>query len=480
MSRSTPHPAEGTVVVGGGLAGITAALALADRGRQVTLLESRPRLGGLTASFPRGELVVDTGQHVHLRCCTAYRGLLDRLGVADLVECQERLIIPVARPAGRSDEAPQRAMLRRNRLPAPLHLAGTLARYRMLSAPDRLRVLRGAVGLRRVDIDDPATDRQSFGDWLIGHGQTPATVAAVWDLVCVAALNAPAHRASLALAATVFGVGLLADNGGADIGWSRVPLQSLHGDAGQAALTAAGVQVHTGARVSALQQAPGADGGWLVHTREGAELAADQVVLAVPPSVTERLAPPGAVPLAAGWSQRLGAAPIINVHVVFDQPVLDVPFLAAIDSPVQWVFDRTSTAVAAAYGGNDRAQYLVISLSAAEALVDEPADAVRAQILPALADLVPASGGATIVDSFITRERSATTDPSPGQAKHRPPTRTSRRGLVLAGAHTDTGWPSTMEGAVRSGEAAAAALAVRGRTTCSRSAAPSRRPVVAA
>jgi squalene-associated FAD-dependent desaturase len=444
-----------TAVVGGGLAGLTAALGLADGGDDVVLLESRARLGGLTSSFPRtlddGELQVDTGQHVFLRCCVEYLALLDRLGVRDRVTLQDRLTIPVARP--RPGRDPLRAVLRRTGLPAPAHLAGALAGYRLLPPADRLRAVRAALGLRRVDPADPATDAGSFGAWLSAHGQRPRAVTALWDLIGVAALNSPAADASLALAATVFRIGLLTSAGAADIGWSRVPLQELHGEAAERALTAAGAQVRTGVRVTGLRH----DGaGWVLSTRAGADghgsLAVDRVVLAVPAAIAEELAPAGSVPVSPGWAARLGAVPIVNVHVVYDRPVLDEPFLAAVDSPVQWVFDRTGPS------GCRRGQYLAVSLSAARELVGLPAARLEERFLPALADVLPRARSARVLASFVTRERQATFDPAPGSAAFRPGNRTSAPGLVLAGAWTDTGWPATMEGAVRSGNGAVAAL----------------------
>jgi hydroxysqualene dehydroxylase len=451
-----------TVVVGGGLAGLAAALRLADQGDDVVLLEAKPRLGGLTSSFPRdsavGALEVDTGQHVFLRCCTEYLALLDRLGMRGQVHLQDRLTIPVARP--RPGGSPQRTRLRRSRLPAPAHLAVALAGYRLLPPADRLRVVRAALALRGVDAAAPATDARSFGAWLAEHGQRPAAVTALWDLIGVAALNAPADGASLALAATVFQVGLLSAAGAADIGWSEVPLQELHGRAGERALTAAGARVRTGVRVTALAR-EGA--GWVVHTREGTDVQGrelvDRVVLAVPPAAAEQLAPADAVQLPDGWSARLGAVPIVNVHVVYDRPVLDEPFLAAVDSPVQWVFDRTAAS------GCPDGQYVAVSLSAARDVIGEPVAQIQQRVLPALADVLPRARSARVLESFVTRERQATFDPAPGQAGSRPPQRTAAPGLALAGAWTDTGWPATMEGAVRSGNAAVAALgAGAGRT----------------
>src|SRR3954468_8090224 len=172
------------VVVGGGLAGISAALRLADAGCRVTLLEAKPKLGGLTHSFRRGDLDVDNGQHVFMRCCTSYRAFLDRLGVTGLTTLQPRLDVAVVRG---SDG--MRARLRRDALPAPLHLARSLSGYAVLPVADRARAVRGALAMRRVDRDDPRTDDRSFGSWLAAHGQTPATTDALWDLVGVATMN---------------------------------------------------------------------------------------------------------------------------------------------------------------------------------------------------------------------------------------------------------------------------------------------------
>jgi squalene-associated FAD-dependent desaturase len=451
-------------VVGGGLAGITAALRCADAGYAVRLFESRPWLGGLTHSFPRGELWIDNGQHVFLRCCDRYLALLDRLGMRDAVRLQPRLDIPVS-GAGRVGR------LRRLPLPAPLHLSWALLRYPWLSPGARLRFVRAALALRAVDTTDPRTDATSFGDWLRAHGQDRDAVDSLWDLVGIATLNARADDVSLALAATVFQVGLLTDSDAADIGWSRIPLRQLHGDAGQAALTAAGATViHE--KVTAVRRS---EAGWSVHTGDSA-YAADAVVSAVPATAAQALLPADAVDLGANWAVALGSSPIVNIHVIYDRPVMDEPLRAGVGTVVQWVFDRTEASglrteagarSAAATDGPDAAraaagplpagaQYLAVSVSAADSFVDRPVAELRREFLPALEQLLPAARTAQVADFFVTRERHATFRPAPGSARLRPPAATALPGLALAGAWTDTGWPATMEGAVRSGEAAAA------------------------
>jgi hydroxysqualene dehydroxylase len=444
MTR-TPSSTRQVAVVGGGLAGITTALACADAGHRVTLMESRPRLGGLTHSFRRRGLWVDNGQHVFLRCCTSYLRLLERLGVDDLVEVQPRLDVPVL-----SEHRSGVGRLRRSGLPAPLHLGWSLLSYRWLSPTQRVRAATTALALGRVDRTASETDGQSFGEWLRRHGQGPRAIEALWDLIGVATLNARADDASLALAATVFQIGLLEKTVAADIGWARVPLQRLHGDAASAALDEADVRVLTSVRVEGIVEEAGR---WQVSTDVG-HATYDDVVVATGHEAAHALVPE-ALGLPPGWAQGLGSSPIVNVHLVLDRRVLEEPFVAAVDSPLQWVFDRTGQS------GLRTGQYLALSLSAADDLVGRTVAEVRDWVLPHLHRLLPGSASATIEEFFVTREPHATFRPTPGSGRWRAPATTRLPGLHLAGAWTDTGWPATMEGAVRSGEAAARSVLAR-------------------
>ncbi|MEU6386750.1 hydroxysqualene dehydroxylase HpnE [Streptomyces bauhiniae] len=440
------------VVVGGGLAGVTAALALADAGVRVTLLEGRPRLGGLAFSFQRGDLTVDNGQHVYLRCCTAYRWFLDRIEGTALAPLQNRLDVPVVdvdKPEGR-----RLGRLRRDPLPVPLHLGRSLAAYPHLSLAERASVGRAALALKGLDPTDPALDDQDFGTWLARHGQSPRAIEALWELVGVATLNAVAGDASLGLAAMVFKTGLLSEPGAADIGWAHVPLGDLHDQLARKALDSAGVRTELRTRVTSLSRY--ADGRWSVQTA-GETFDTDAVVLAVPQRETHDLLPAGALD-DPGRLLRIGTAPILNVHVVYDRPVLARPFLAALGTPVQWVFDRTAAS------GLREGQYLALSQSAAHDDIDAPVADLRERYLPELERLIPGARTAHVRDFFVTRERTATFAPTPGVGRLRPGARTEAPGLYLAGAWTATGWPATMESAVRSGVSAAdAALDALGR-----------------
>ncbi|WP_329310517.1 hydroxysqualene dehydroxylase HpnE [Streptomyces sp. NBC_01262] len=444
-------PGAAAVVVGGGLAGTTAALALADAGLRVTLLEGRPRLGGLAFSFKRGELTVDNGQHVFLRCCVAYLRFLDRIGAADLVTLQDRLDVPVLDADGL-----RLGRLRRTALPVPLHLAASLATYPHLSLKERASVGRAALALRGLDPRDPALDAVDFGSWLRERGQSARTVEALWDLVGIATLNASADEASLGLAAMVFKTGLLSDPGAADIGWAARPLGELHDERARTALDKAGVRTELRARVTRVAREDG--GLWEVEAEtgpgRGERITADAVVLAVPQRETYDLLPEGAL-ADPDALLGIGTAPILNVHVVYDRKVMRQPFFAAIGSPVQWVFDRTEHSGMAGADG----QYIALSQSAAADEIDLPVSELRERYLPELERLLPAARGAAVKDFFVTRERTATFAPTPGVGALRPGPRTRAPGVYVAGAWTATGWPATMESAVRSGlQASRAAL----------------------
>jgi squalene-associated FAD-dependent desaturase len=453
----------GAVVIGGGLAGITAAIALREAGIGVTLLEARPRLGGATSSFSRDGLMVDTGQHVFLRCCASYQELLARLGVTGSVALQDRFDVTVLSP-GKKD-----ARLRRSALPAPLHLGRALLGYTFLSLPERLGVGRAALALRGLDPAQPGLDGQRLGDWLSARGQNENVRRKLWDLFIVSSLNIDGDDANLSLSATVLKTALLDGNSAADIGVPMVPLGDLHGRAAAGLLDRLGARVRLGTKATAVERDPA--GGFRVRVTSGAGsdapdapdepdgpgdagdagevITADGVVLGVPAAPAARLAEAAGV--SARWGE-LGTSPIVNVHVIYDREVTRLPFAAAVGSPVQWVFDKTRTS------GLETGQYLAISLSAADDFVDVPVAALRERFLPALAELFPAAASAVVKDFFVTRERRATFRQAPGCEALRPGAATSLPGLVLAGAWTDTGWPDTMEGAVRSGRTAAQEL----------------------
>ena len=433
------------VVVGGGLAGISAAVACAEAGLRVTLLEARPRLGGATWSLNREGLTLDNGQHVFLRCFTEYRDLLDRLGVADRVTLQDRLDLPVAAPGG------PLCRLQRHSFPSPAHLAPSLLRFAHLPLKARVRAGLTVRKLGRVDRDARATDEQKLGDWLAAQGESDEAIDLLWDLLVRPTLNLSAREASLALAAKVFQTGLLGAPSDADVGWANVPLDHLHAEPAAAALARRGAEVHTGVRLLRIEEERGGRRALSLHGGPVARLEADAVVLAVPHEVAASVLPADA-PLDPEALRALGRAAIVNLHVGFDRRVLDLPVLAAVRSPLQWIFDRTDTS------GLASGQLLSISLSAADEYLDLSAAELERRFVPEIARLLPAAKDASLTHFIPVREPAATFRQAPGSRRLRPaPGRIAPR-LFLAGAWTDTGWPATMEGAVRSGRTAAAAV----------------------
>jgi hypothetical protein len=366
-----------------------------------------------------------------------------------------------------------------------------LVSYPLLSPAERLRVTRAALAMRFLDPARPGVDAQRLGDWLAAHGQSERARRVLWDLFTVSALNVAGDDANLSLAATVIRTALLGARDAADIGTPAIPLGDLHGQAAARLLARLGASVRLGAKVTSVQPLDSggfgvrlADRGVTAAPRSASQpgtspvstdltstgltstdltntdltntdlAAVDGVVLAVPPETAARLLPAGAAAPGPGperW-RELGASPIVNVHVLYDRQVTSLPFAAAVDSPVQWVFDRTGPS------GLATGQYLAISVSAADDVVDTPAAQLRERFVPALAEIFPAARDARITDFFVTRERRATFRQEPGCGEKRPGATTRLPGLVLAGAWTNTGWPDTMEGAVRSGLSAAREL----------------------
>jgi hydroxysqualene dehydroxylase len=421
------------VVAGGGLAGISAAVEASARGARVTLVERRPFLGGKTFSFtePRTGVQIDNGQHVHLGCCTAYMHLLSRLGSIGLTRIQPALHVDVRDRTGRH------GVLSARRLPPPLHMGPSFARYGLLSTGERARALRALAAIAALgDERRDALDDVSFGDWLRAHGQRDAAIERFWDVVVLPTCNDRSDRVSAALASFVITEGLMRTRRGAAIGWSMVGLSHLVDAPTRFLLRRAGGEVITGAAVTGAAANR-------VTLDDGREITADAVVLALPPA-RARAACPAALPV----DPDLGEAPIVNVHLWYDRRVLDRTVLAVVDSPVQWMFDRTAIT-----GEGVPGQHIALSISGAHAEMGVP----RADLAEAMDHEVRAlfpGTRAVLLASAVTKDARATFAPSPGQASRRPGPATPVTGVALAGTWTATGWPATMEGAVRSGIAA--------------------------
>jgi hypothetical protein len=322
-----------------------------------------------------------------------------------------------------------------------------LARYRLLSLRERLGLLRPVIALSRMKLGDPALDNINFGDWLRQHGQTPRAIARLWNLIIQPTLNVGVDHATLALGAQVFQVGFLRDADGADMGWSTVPLVRLHGEYGARALEAAGVVIHLNTAAHSITRTP--DGAFVVESDEET-LNADSVIVATSARVAATL---GVV--EGDLATELGTSPIVNIQFVFDRKVTDLVMAACVDSPIEFVFDRSDAS------GTRDGQCLVISLSAADAYIATGSSELIPLFLSALGDVFPLAREAQVLSAVVTREAAATFRAGPGVESIRATITSHEPGLFVAGAWCDTGWPATMEGAVRSGcEAASQVLSL--------------------
>ena len=439
-------------IIGGGLAGLSAGLELADRGHEVEVIERRPWAGGATYSFRDDETgdEVDNGQHVFMECTTAYIGFLERIGSVELTRRQQRLHVPVF------DEDGRRSDLRAANLPLGLHLAPTLLRYRHLTWRQKAQVARAFLALRLLGRAERARlDGLTFEEWLRRRGQSPDTIREFWDFLVIPTLNCRADQASARQALFVIEEGFQRSPTAAAIGIAAVGLSKLHVEPAVRAIEARGGRMTTRAPIERIEVEDGRVTS--VHLRDGEQRSFDAYVSALSPWRLLPLLPQdlrGEGAFAA--LERFEPASILNVHLWFDRPVADFAFAAFVRSELQWVFNRSRA------GGEDeaRGQHLVVSVSAPGQLFSLGKEELRTRLLPQLHRALPASRDAVLEHYAVVKEPEATFVPAPGL--ERPGPRTALANLYLAGAYTDTGWPATMESAVRSGLAAAAAVDAAG------------------
>ena len=434
------------LVVGGGLAGLATTCELAKADLRVTLVERRPFLGGRAYSYvdKRLGLEVDNGQHVFLGCCTEYIRFLKRLGVYHKVHLQRRLRVRVI------DKVWGESLLEDGGLPAPWHLLPSLLRFRSLSPVEKAMAVYTFVQIASLDrAGQPGLDGLTFGEWLRQRRQTRNAIRSLWNLIAVAALNDDAWRVSADMALMVFQEGFLRRRDGANVGWARVGLSALLAEAAQRYIEGQGGEVRLNVGVDALEVE---DGAVSRARAEGDDLTADYYVLAVP---ANRLLPllPAALqeePFFAR-ARRIETSPIVNVHMWYDRPVWDGGFAAFLNTPLQWAFNKSK--LWDQHEGDG--QYIDLSLSGAHDFVDVPAAEIIGMFTKDVQLLFPAARGAVVKRALVVKERDAAFSPRPGVAGLRPSQRTPVKNLFLAGDWTDTGWPATMESAVRSGLLAA-------------------------
>lgn len=445
------------IVLGGGLAGIAAACRLLEGGCAVTLVERRPFLGGRSYSVrdQHTGVEVDNGQHVFMGCCREYIGLLQRLGVYGRTRLQKRLRLLVGRPGAAL------AALASSPTLGPLHLLPSFMSYPYLSLRDKLLVLYGLASIRRTSAERRRSlDDLSFYEWLVAHRQTERAIRRFWNLVVQPALNDEARLVSADLALMVFQEGLLGPPANAAIGYATVGLSRLLAQEAQSYIEGRGGRLLLGRSAARLLCDGGAADG--VALADGEVLRGDFYVAALPHHVLPSLLPqevrrsPFFAPI-----EELGSSPIVNVHLWYDRPVADFDFAAFLESEAQWVFNKgviLSDVGLRSAEGQEGGGYLDVSISGARQYADLSSGEIARRIIGEVAAALPRARQAQVVRHLVIKQPEATFAAAPGSGRRRPPSRTPLSNLFLAGDWTDTGWPATMEGAVRSGLACAQAI----------------------
>ena len=438
------------LVVGGGLAGLAAASKLCDRGFRVKLLEKRGFLGGRAFSFTDRTtgFEVDNGQHVFMRCCTRYIAFLKRLGVFNKTYLQDRMkvqIIDGPRGASELSSAP---------LPTPFHLLPSFATYRHLSAREKALALMASLRIMALgEKGRKELEGQTFYDWLKDHHQTDRAIDNFWNVITLPTLNDEVRWVSANQAMMVFQNGFFKNSRGADIGYSRVGLTSLIEDEAKRYIIDRGGELVLKGEAVGLRVEGGRIEG--VALTGGDLLTADYYVSAVSfQAFTSMLSTELRNDPFYGRASGLGSSPIVNVHVWYDRPVAPFEFAAFLNSKIQWAFNKSQM-----FNRNGQSgQYICLSQSGARDLIDVPKEDIQQMFLEELSSLLPKADQASATHVSVVKEPMATFSSAPGALSYRLPAKTPIGNLFLAGEWTDTDWPSTMEGAVRSGEIAARAL----------------------
>ena len=427
------------IVVGGGVAGLSAACALADAGYQVRLLEKRRYLGGRASSYehPGTGEVIDNCQHVLLGNCTNLIDLYQRLGVSDAIRWFDRMTF--IEPGGR------RSILRPSFLPAPFHSMPAFLRAQAFSLSDKLAIGRG---MSAFVAGVPPDSEENFAHWLQRHGQTSGAIERFWKPVLVSALNEDPDHMSVRYAGEVIRQSLLQSPRGSRMGVPTIPLSDLYGRAVDY-LESRGGHVELNAAPEAFHWSD----QWTV-TAAGQRYSSDAIVLALAFEGLSKLMPllPPAPELVANLS-HFGHSPITGIHLWFDREITDLDHAILLDTTIQWLFHKSRLQRREQAGS-----YVELVVSASKSMVEMQRQEIIDLALRELAGFFPVVSEAKLVKAAVVKEVRATYSIRPQLDLLRPSTVSPWPRIFLAGDWVATGWPATMEGAVRSGYLAAEAI----------------------
>jgi squalene-associated FAD-dependent desaturase len=452
-------------VIGGGLAGLAAGVALAEAGCRVRLFEQRPFLGGRATSYvlPDGEHI-DNCQHVTLGCCTNLSDFYRRVGAAHKIEFFDRLLF--------LDPQARRGIMQAGMLPAPFHMVGSFAAFAPLAFRDKLSIARVMLSIIRHRGHPPDIENApvSMLDWLRRRGQTQRAIDRFWRVVLVSALDEELDKTDARYGVDVFWKAFLSNRTGYRVGIPAVPLADLY-DGCRVAIQQKGGEVVIRSPARSVRIGNSACTG--VEFDEGRAENADAYILAVPHSKISDLLPADLMQAEPVFKnlENLTDAPITGVHFWFDREVMTEPFVTLLDTHTQWIFNKSARSSAANESHPDHSntrdssidqrsatQYLQLVISASYDLLQEPRQKIIDLCLAEVRQAIPAARSANLIKATVIKETAATFSPVPGIDRWRPAQRSPVSNLFLAGDWTATGWPATMEGAVRSGYLAAEAV----------------------
>ena len=440
--------AQGSViVVGGGVAGIAASVALADSGFKVTLLEKRPLLGGRASSFidPQTGERLDECQHGTMRCCTNLADLLERLGVSEQIHYFD--VLSFLDSEGKYSE------IKGCGLPAPLHTSLSFLLFKSLSLADKIGIAKAMILMLRAG-NRPEHATTSIGEWFRKTGQTERAIKRFWRPILVSACNEELDRIACLYAFKVFREGFLGHPTAYHFGVPRIPLGSLYTEPTLAYLKERGAEVRVRTIVEGFEVVEGCVTGVLLP--DGTRLTADHYVSGLQFDLLLKALPESAI-LGVPYFENLKemeVAPLAGIHLWFDRAFECPPAIAILDRETEWIFNKTENWALERTQGT----YLSIVISASHRFAKTPKEELVAKILEEVRACIPGARGAELVKSQVIRWPKATLVPRAGLEALRPKQRSPLKNLYIAGEWTDTGWPSTMEAAARSGYLAVEAL----------------------
>ena len=443
---NSPIATTTVTIVGAGVAGLAAGCALSDAGYRVQLLERRPYVGGRASSYehPGTGEVIDNCQHILLGCCTNLIDLYKRLGIEEDISWFDRFTY--IEPGGR------RTVLAPSLLPAPMHSTFAFLKAAAFSSRDKYAIARG---LSHFLLRIPEDTEENFAQWCVRHKQTPGAIKRFWEPILASALNDDLDRLSVHYAGKVIRDSFLSSPQAGRMGIPRLPLSELYSRAADY-IRARGGEIHLRTSVNTITPMPG--GGWCTQAGEQS-FASEAVILALSFEATQRLIPslpqtPGATLLG----EQLGAfqhSPITAIHLWFDREITELPHAVLLDTTVQWMYQISKLQPAR---NKSEGSYLELIVSNSKSMISMQRQEIIDLALRELALFFPNVQQATLLKAAVTKEVRATYSVPPMIDRVRPGSHSPWPGIYLAGDWTATGWPATMEGAVRSGYLAAEAI----------------------